>query len=397
MSLLGTSLIVLLAVLAVLFPVATYLLWSRVRGPRPVRAGWRVALLVGGQLTTLVLVAALANDYGDFYTSWSDLFGGGQVNINQATVLHAGGPQVSRSVHRHQPGDPAVHGVRLDVNKADAHDLRVVGDTNFSTRSQWAVRGRVEAVLLSGPQSGLSTDGYVYLPPQYFRHRYAHHRFPAVEVLTGYPGSAQGEVSSHQDYPGHALQAVRAHKAGPMVYVFLRSAVVPVRDTECTDIPGGPQAETYLAQDVPTVLQSALRVRPNDWGLMGDSTGGYCTTKILMHHPDTFRAGVSLSGYYHTIHDPTTGNLWAGRKPLKNFNNPEWLAQHEAPPPVSLMVTISKQERTYQDTVRFLHLIRPPMRVTAVILPTGGHNFVTWGAEVPGALAFLSQHLSAGS
>ena len=396
MSLLGTSLIVLLAVLAASFPVATFLLWSRVRGPRPVRAGSRLGMLAGGQLVTILLVAALANDYGDFYTSWSDLFGGGQVNMNQATIVRAGGPGSGR-LSFHQPGHRAGLEARVSVNPADAHDLRVVGDTTFSTRSQWARRGRVEGVLLTGPQSGLSAQGYVYLPPQYFQHRYAHHRFPAVEVLTGYPGSAQGEVSSHQDYPGHALQALRNHTAGPMVYVFLRSAVVPVRDTECTDIPGGPQAETYLAQDVPTVVQAALRVRPNDWGLMGDSTGGYCSTKILMHHPGTFRAGVSLSGYYHAIHDPTTGNLWDHKKPLEHFNDPEWLAQHEAPPPISLMLTISKQEATYYDTVRFLHDVRPPMQVKAVILPTGGHNFVTWGAEVPGALTYLAKHLGAGA
>lgn len=391
MTLLGVPLLVTLAVVALLLPIATWLLWSRVRGPRPVRAGSRLGMLFAGQLATVLLVAALANDYGDFYTSWSDLFGDSGSTAG-ATILSAGGPAPVRAsrgagVTRMPPG--------TRPRDTRAGELRVLGDTSFSTSAQWATRGRVESVMLTGRASGLSSQGFVYLPPQYFQPAFAHRRFPAVEVLTGYPGSAQGEVD-HQNFPGHTLQQLQEHHIGPMVSIYLRSAVVATRDTECTDVPGGPQAQTYLSQDVPNVVQATLRVRPHDWGIMGYSTGGYCATKILMAHPDVFRTGVSQSGYYHTLEDPTTGNLWGGSTVLRQLNDPEWVVKHETPPPVSLMVTIGRQEEGYADTMRFLHLIRPPMQVTAVVLPHGGHNFVTWGAELPRAFGWLWQHLAKG-
>jgi hypothetical protein len=34
-----------------------------------------------------------------------------------------------------------------------------------------------------------------------------------------------------------------------------------LRDTECTDLVGGPQAETFLTRDVPAYARAHLRVR----------------------------------------------------------------------------------------------------------------------------------------
>ena len=86
MDLLGRPLVILLAGLAVGLPVATYLLWSRVRGPRALRAASRVALLGLSQVTAVLLVAALLNDYGYFYGSWSELLGG---STSDGRVVHA--------------------------------------------------------------------------------------------------------------------------------------------------------------------------------------------------------------------------------------------------------------------------------------------------------------------
>jgi hypothetical protein len=58
MDLLGRPLVFLLAGLAVGLPAATYLLWSRVRGPRALRAATRMALLGLSQVTAVLLVAA---------------------------------------------------------------------------------------------------------------------------------------------------------------------------------------------------------------------------------------------------------------------------------------------------------------------------------------------------
>ena len=115
------------------------------------------------------------------------------------------------------------------------------------------------------------------------------------------------------DYPGVLLHAMADHTAGPMVLVMLDPAVTPPRDTECTNVPRGPQTLTYLAQDVPTDLEGRYRIRAEGWGAMGDSTGGYCATKMALDSSNVFRAVVALSGYYHPLSDITTGRCGAAR------------------------------------------------------------------------------------
>ena len=181
-----------------------------------------------------------------------------------------------------------------------------------------------------------------------------------------------------------------------MVLVMLRPTVVPPRDTECTDVPAGPQVETFLAQDVPVAIRDALRVRPVGWGAIGDSTGGYCAVKIAMMHSDVFSAAVALAGYYHTLQDSTTGDLWGGSRVLRSLNDLEWRLQHQTPPPVSLLLTISRQahgKNGYTDTRRFLALARPPLHVDSLVVNRGGHNYAAWDGELPRAISWLSAHL----
>ena len=99
-----------------------------------------------------------------------------------------------------------------------------------------------------------------------------------------------------------------------MVLVMMRPSVTFPRDTECTDVPAGPQALTFFAQDVPMAISKAYRVQPNGWGTIGDSTGGYCSTKITMLYPAIFHAAVSLSGYYYTLWTPRPETCGAGRR-----------------------------------------------------------------------------------
>ena len=117
-------------------------------------------------------------------------------------------------------------------------------------------------MTISGGRSGLSEHAFVYLPPQYYQPAWAHRTFPAVEVLTGYPGNDLSLVN-RMYYPQVLQQLVAAHRARPMVLVMLRPTVVPPRDTECTDVPAGPQVETFLAQDVPVAIRDSCGSAPS--------------------------------------------------------------------------------------------------------------------------------------
>ena len=381
MDLLGRPLVVVLTVLAIGTPTATYLLWSRLRGPRAVRVATRVGLLGLSQVTAVLLVAALLNDYGYFYGSWAELLGG---STTDGRVVH------SRSVRSALAGRATV-----TLTARSSGDRVTPRPGIATTPAQWRTRGRLESVTISGGRSGLSEHAFVWLPPQYYQPAWAHRTFPGVEVLTGYPGNDLSLVN-RMNYPQVVQQQVAAGQARPMVLVMLRPTVVPPRDTECTDVPAGPQVETFLAQDVPVAIRDAVRVRPVGWGAIGDSTGGYCAAKIAMMHSDVFSAAVALSGYYHTLQDSTTGDLWGGSRVLRSLNDLEWRLQHQAPPPVSLLLTISRQEHGkngYADTRRFLALARPPLHVDSLVVNRGGHNYAAWDGELPRAISWLSAHL----
>lgn len=380
MRLLGTSLLIVLGAFTVLLPILTVRLWSAVRGPRAARVAARLGLVVVSQLAAILLVAAAANDYGYFYGSWTGLWRG----LSQIVVGGPTGPVVLK-VDPHTKGDPVSVGA-----------IRVVADPRFSTPAEWASRGRLESAYVRGPITGLHEVGHVYLPPEYFQHAYAHARFPAVEVFTGYPGSPVQLVKKLK-YPRLFLRDLHHHRARPMVLVMLRSTPVFPRDAECTDVPGGPQVQTFYSQDVPWEISHHYRVQPNAWGAMGDSTGGYCAAKITMMNPATFHAAVTLSGYFTTLHDNTTGNLWDGSQVLRDLNSLDWRLQHLPAPPVSILVTTSRDEHGplgITNSQRFIALARPPMQVSSIIAPHGGHNFTTWVPVIPKSLSWLSERLS---
>jgi enterochelin esterase-like enzyme len=354
----------------------TLLLWPRVHGPRMLKGAQRVAMVLGCQVAAVLLVGLAVNNYGYFYGSWSDLLG---TSSAQPVGAASEGPQGQFG--------------RTIVVPAVTFDRA----TTWLPLSAAAVRGKVESLRIHGARSGLTSDALIYLPPQYFQPAYAHHQFPAVEVLTGYPGVTNSLVT-RLHVPELYLAELQHRRAQPMILVMLRPTVAPPRDTECTDVPAGPQTLTYLTQDVPSALDGLLRVRPLDWGAMGESTGGYCAVKAAMLHSDIFRAAVSLSGYYHTLEDPTTGNLWGGSQVLRNLNSPEWLLAHQPAPPVSVLASIGQQEGGlggFSDLRRFMSLIRPPMTGSSIIVSGAGHNYANWSRVLPTAFDWLSAKLHA--
>jgi enterochelin esterase-like enzyme len=376
MPLLGWPLVALLVVVLILAMAATLLLWPRVRGGRVLRDVQRLGLVLVSQLAAVLLLAAAVNNYGYFYGSWSDLFGTASPSAAVTTRWPSG--------HFGKTGAVTTTSVVAD-------------QPQWSSATEYATRGRVEDIRIRGLRSGISQDAMVYLPPQYFQAAYAHHQFPAIEVMSGYPGITTTLVS-RMHYPDVLLNEILQHRARPMVLVMLRPTVDAPRDTECTDVPGGPLAMTFLAQDVPLAIDNLLRVRPLGWGVMGDSTGGYCAVKEAMTHSDIFSSAVSFSGYYHALQDMTTGDLWGGSSVLRNLNSPEWLLAHQPAPPISVLTTIGTSEGGSSglgDTRKFLSLVRPPMSVSSVLIPRGGHNFASWGRAMPMALDWLSHKLGA--
>jgi hypothetical protein len=82
------------------------------------------------------------------------------------------------------------------------------------------------------------------------------------------------------------------------------------------------------------------------------------------------------------------------------MNNLDWRITHLPAPPISLLATTGTAELDpygISNTLRFVSLVRAPMRIDKTVVSGGAHNFSTWGRELPAAFAWMSQRLDAGS
>ncbi|GAA1909034.1 alpha/beta hydrolase-fold protein [Streptomyces durmitorensis] len=370
MGLTSNKVIALAVLLAVVLFIGTVWFW-----PRLARQSWRavigrVGLLIATQLAVFASVGLAANQAFGFYATWADLFG--QETSPGVVVDH----------------DPAKGETPVDVR--GTRPVNVPGGGRPSTG------GQIQKVVVSGKEADTASPAYVYLPPEYFQSRYKNRTFPVSVVLTGYPGTAQALIKGLH-YPQTAHEQARKGKMQPMILVMMRPTVAPPRDTECVDIPGGPQTETFFAKDLPGAISEHYRTGKGagSWGVIGDSTGGYCALKLAMHHPDVYAAGAGLSAYYKAPIDVTTGDLFHGDKELEQRADLMWYLDHMPAPKTSLLVTTSKQgEDNYGDTEKFIGKVKAPTRVSSITLDSGGHNFNTWRREIPATLEWISGRLN---
>jgi len=363
-SLTGIPLLALLILITVGAMAAVVVLWPRFGASGTRYLAGRIGLLAVAQLALLATVAAGTNSYFGFYGSWSDL-------------LNVGGAGASTAI---APGAP------ITVNST--------AGLAMPNGNQPAKAGQIQDTTIHGLRTGLAEHALIYLPPQYFQPKYKNTQFPAVIVSTGYPGDVTALVSRLR-YPVRLATAIDMGQDQPMVLVMMSPEVVGSRDTECTDVPGGPQSETFWAQDVPTAVERTYRVTTaaSGWGLIGDSTGGYCALKLAMMNSDRFAAAASLSGYFDIGEDPTTGDIY-GNQAFRNQNNLLWRIGNLPPPPISVLLTTSRiGENNYHSSLKFAADARSPLSVSMLVRSQGGHNFNTWNSEIPVALQWLSSRL----
>lgn len=371
MGLTSGKVLALAVAAAVLLFAGTVWLWPRLARRSARAVAGRVGLLLATQLALFAAVGLAANQAFGFYAGWADLFG-------------------------RETGQ----GVVVDHADGGRGPLRVVGTRPVKAPggSRPETVGQIQKVEIVGRTTRIATPAYVYLPPEYFQPRHRTRTFPAAVVLTGYPGTAEALVDK-LEYPRTALDLAGRGRIRPMILVMLRPTVAPPRDTECVDIPGGPRTESFFARDLPEAVLAQYRAgrKPGSWGVIGNSTGGYCALKLALHHPGVYAAGAGLSAYYEAPIDATTGDLFHGDEELENRADLWWYLEHKPAPDTSLLVTSSESgESNYEDTLEFIERVKATgrTRISSIILESGGHNFNTWRREIPAALQWMSGRLN---
>ncbi|WP_225813368.1 alpha/beta hydrolase [Streptomyces spinosus] len=374
MSLTGTPFLyttVLLSVVALILPLV---LWSRMRGPEPLRITARVLMLLFAQGTAVTLVFVLVNNQNNLYDNWADLLGTGN-HVQRAADLGrdgTGGITVTR-----------LPKVRQTFTAADGPGMRAAGGVRVTQ-----LRGRV---------SGVNAEVYVWLPPQYGEPAYRNKRFPVVELLPGYPGSAKawfGSLKAHEQL----LPLMRSGRVAPFILVAPRTNLLAGVDTGCANIPGQVDADSWLSVDVPKMVVDNFRAQPapRGWAVAGYSAGAHCAVKLAVAHPGRYRAAVGMSGYNDPIGE--RASLAAQTPALRAANNPYLLLRHEAvPPPIALYLS-GESGDGYQAGMALESVAKAPTTVRVVFLPSsaGGHTMALWRPQVDTVFRWLTLQMGQG-
>jgi enterochelin esterase-like enzyme len=371
MSLTGTPFLCTIAALVVVALVLPFVLWTRLKGPRVLRTALRALMLLFAQATAVTLVFAVVNNANNLYDNWADLLGTGN-HVHQAADL---GPDGTGGIaYRKLPK------VRQAFTQADGPGMHAAGG--------------VEVTQLEGRVSGVSAEVYVWLPPQYDEPANRNRKFPVVELLSGYPGSAKawfGSLKVHEQLE----PLMRSGQVAPFILVSPRTNLIAKVDTGCANVPGVVDADSWLSIDVPKMITDNFRAEaaPDGWAVAGYSAGAHCAAKLAVAHPDRYRAAVSLSGYNDPIAVPTS--LAAQNTGLRRANNPYvLLRRYRTPPRVALYVS-GEAGDGYEAGVALERVAKPPTSVRVMFLPrsAGGHTMALWRPQVPRVFRWLSAEL----
>lgn len=368
MSLRGNALLVVLVVVAVVMAVSLVLDVPRLRRPvgRYLRRTGQAVVLCG---SVVAISFALLNNEYVFYTDWSDLLSAGQSD----TAMHNGAT--------------AGTGDRLRVPGG-----ALAGFREPRTFPPLTSPGQqVQSYQVTGTRSHVSGQIIVSLPPGYDPS--SSHRYPVIEGLHGYPGTPLSALRGAR-LAEYVDAAMAAHRLAPSILVLPQINNPPDLDTECMNIPHGPQVDTWLASDVPRWVASHFRVDTarTGWASLGYSFGGFCSADLGIRHSRTFGAAAVLLGYFRPDFEPGYVPVKPGSPVYQEYDLVRQVERR--PPPTSMWILTSKQDPlSYPSTIALLDHAKAPLSVNAIVLATGGHRTSVFLPHLPRVLDWLARTL----
>ena len=204
----------------------------------------RLAAALLAFIPAMMFGVAAVNKYYDYYQTWGAAIADVTNQNLQAPVL----PYVARD--------------------QDARANRFLG--RASRNDQAAHDGLVVHLIVTGHLSRITRSVYVYLPPQYFQQAYRRYRFPAIELIHGFPGVPQDWITV-LDVNTLFRNLLATRLAKPAVLIMPNASGGRGESLQCLNQARGPQDATYLAVDLPRYIARTLRVAApgRGWGIAG--------------------------------------------------------------------------------------------------------------------------------
>jgi enterochelin esterase-like enzyme len=252
-----------------------------------------------------------------------------------------------------------------------------------------------ETLTMSFPSAALESRLHflVHLPAGYDT---SDERYPVVYFLHGLPA---GPTS----YTSVSWVAAALDRTGlPAILVVPQGTRTTGGDPEYHDWGPGRDWETALAVELPRYVDAQFRTIPSRSGraIVGVSAGGYGATVLGLHHPATFAAIESWSGYFRPT-DPTgQKTLDVGTDTANAYANVHMLvpdlARQFARYPTLLAFYVGAGDPTFVADNLQLH-----RELTAAEIPhlfelySGAHTVSVWEKHATGWLALALRRLHA--
>ncbi|WP_327676483.1 alpha/beta hydrolase [Kitasatospora sp. NBC_00458] len=289
---------------------------------------------------------------------------------------------------------PAPDAPATPTQAAAGKVLMPTGPAAAFSKARDTAAGQIMMTTLNGPKSGVSGKVWVWLPPEYNDPKYARTGFPVLTLYAGGQSAGYNTWTDNQlpiqEYDADLSKQGKAH---PFIMVM------PVQNLdsneakalECADIPGQPKMGTWMAEDIPDFVRANFRtVKGRDgWGLMGASTGAFCSAKLALQHPDKFKAAVPIDGYF--VPDSP---LWKGHDAERQANSPELMvAQGTAD--VRMLATAGGANAYEMKLVKaWVAKAAAPLTVEYYEQPGGKHLTSDFKKMIPDTLQWLTKNLA---
>jgi enterochelin esterase-like enzyme len=360
--------------------------------------GLMVWLVVAKQLVFRILAACLAfvpamlfgvaavNKYYDYYQNWG--------TVVSDFIANQGVPSLPKVP---QLGNGSKRGIDTALGLTPA------------LRSEAAQVGFVFQTSVPAPLLKITRTVYIFLPPQYFQAKYAHYRFPVIELLHGSPGDPEQWIDIVNVVPTMD-EALASHTADPAVLIMPDNDGNQKYSLQCLNALGIQDA-TYLAVNVPDYVSARLQVQPpgRAWAIAGLSEGGYCAANLALQYPNRYGFAGSLSGYFAPLNDqlPASGlpgapivyrDPFAGNPALRLRNTPAYYINHipfgvQIPQFFLAAGRLDAQDVTAAESFRQSLELRQSS-VPLDLVPNGGHDATVWRGALRPMFSWMTPQLT---
>ncbi|WP_126639205.1 alpha/beta hydrolase-fold protein [Embleya hyalina] len=252
--------------------------------------------------------------------------------------------------------------------------------------------GTLNRMTVTGRQSAVTADVWVWLPPGYDTPANQGRNYPVLVAQSSLPGvESNSFVDDSSAFLSKLAAGIESGTVPPYIVVApelmpyskqdVEAGLTTAKDTECSDIPKGPKMATFHNEDVREAVLTTYRASSDraSWALIGDGSGGLCAVKYALQYPQYYASAVSLSG-----RTTLKSALWGGESAVRTANDPVRLL--DARPDVAIMLS-GHPGTTGSD---FAAKAKAPTTVKAVAGAGGASTDTT--RQLPDALTFLGRN-----